>query len=353
VCEVRGKLLLFVASVLAFATVGLVQLTANASVDNSPDCDQYAVVRCGTFSASGVRSAYNHGDVGKVFSALGIRKSELSGSFSSGIVYQDGRVTVGGKTVATGAVMAARHLGGTPIAGTSASKLSVSAMASAQTALVKLDQNGRFMFAVMKPCGNPVSAHPPAPKPPQPTPQPSAVCTNLSVDKISRTRFDFTAFASVKNGAVIKAYSFVVTKNNQQVASRKVTTNAKHTRYTFESQRAGTYQVRVTVHTSVGAKDGSNCVRQFTIRSKTQLAPPSTMVEVCNQNNGETITVEESQAGNYVPVGSPECQPRTTERESTPPTELPHTGPMDVVVQVIGAMSLTGAGAYYLSSRRS
>ena len=40
-------------------------------------------------------------------------------------------------------------------------------------------------------------------------------------------------------------------------------------------------------------------------------------------------------------------------REDTPPEELPQTGPAETILSVIGAMSLVGASAYYIASRRT
>jgi len=69
-------------------------------------------------------------------------------------------------------------------------------------------------------------------------------------------------------------------------------------------------------------------------------------VPVCNPETGEIIRVDESEAGNYEPVDSPACKPKV-------PEELPQTGAAEVVMQLVGATSLAGAGAYYLASRRS
>ncbi len=68
-------------------------------------------------------------------------------------------------------------------------------------------------------------------------------------------------------------------------------------------------------------------------------------VQVCNPATGQIITVSEDQAGNYAPVNSPACQPTT-------PPELPHTGPSNLISQILGVLSLTSATAYYLASRR-
>lgn len=290
----KGKLLGFGAALLSLSIIGVTQLPAQAVVDNSRDCDKWAVIYCGTMNADELRKEYDtngassangstkhQGDIRKVFAGMGISRGELNGTFKNGTVYQDGRVVVDGKTVATGATMAARGLGGSTIAGTSAQKVSVSKMGSAQTALVKFDSNGRFLFAVMKPCGNVVVA-----KPTKPTPKPSAVCVSLSKTELSRTSFRFTAKASVKDGAKVKSYTYTVSKDGKVLSSKTIT----NTNYGYTQTTPGTYTVRLTVNTTVGAKTANSCVQTFTIAK-----PPVKDIKVCEIETGKTITIKESQ----------------------------------------------------------
>jgi len=252
----KGKLLGFAVAVLAVATIGVVQLQTKAYVDTTRDCDKYAVIYCGTMSPQEARNKYDQAS--RIFQAMGIQKAEISGNIKAGVVYQDGRVVVDGKVVATSARMAARNLGGTPIAGTNAGITSVSRMGSAQTAMVKFDQNGRFLFAIMKPCGNPVTATPTAPPP-----QPSAICKALTINKLDRTHIRFNAAAEVKNGAKVKSYTYVVTRGGKTVLNK--TTNAAH--YTYNASQAGNYHVRLKVNTTVGQKTNNDCVKSFTIKA--------------------------------------------------------------------------------------
>jgi len=291
----KGKFLAFLLALFGVATVGIVQLQANAAVDNSRDCDRFAVVRCGMMSVAELRTEYDtnngspmngttvqQGDIKRVFSAMGISRSELNGTFKSGVVYQDGRVVVGGKTVATGAQMAARGLGGSQIAGTNAQRVSVRAMGSAQTAYVKFDSNGKFKFAVMKPCGNPVKANPV--QPPKPEPKPSAECKSLAITKLERDKYRFDARATVKNGAKVKSYTFVTSRDGQRVDSKTVRTSNLNARYTFAASRPGTYTVRVTVDTTVGKKTGPACVKQFTVKPIPQQKTPDVEIEKFVEN---------------------------------------------------------------------
>jgi uncharacterized repeat protein (TIGR01451 family) len=433
----KGKFVAFLLALFGVASIGIVQLQAEAaSIDNTRDCDRFAVVYCGTMSVAEARNKYDQRDHARVFSSMGIGKSELSGTFRDGVVYQDGRVVVNGRTVATGATMAARGLGGSSISGTTASKVSVSRMGSAQTAMVKFDQNGRFLFAVMKPCGNPVTATPT--QPPKPEPKPSAVCKGLSKTKLEKNSYRFEARAAVKNGAKVKSYEFQVNRNGSKVATKTVRTSNLSARYTYRADKPGSYVVKVTVHTSVGAKSSADCVQKFTVDKPEQQKTPAVEVEkfvenlkykrvgvnveydyqinVTNTGNrdlknvvvtdtpvegitlvsadqgnvedntwthtipsltkGETMSftlsakVPEYLAGkltNTVCVDTPEvpgdkddCDTADVDvpkpGEEVPPAEtpeeLPETGPAEAALQMIGAMSLAGSGAYYVASRR-
>ena len=477
----KANLIAFAVALLAAATVGVVQLTAQAA-DNTRDCDKYAIVYCGTMSAGEARNKYNQKDHAAVFRNFGIAKHEITNDMKHGVVYRDGTVRVGGKVVARSATTAIRHVGGKSIPGSATAKrVSVSKMGSAQTALVKFDKNGRFMFAIMKPCGNPVTGNPTKPKPkPKPQPKPAAKCVSLKATKIDRTRVRLNAKVEAKNGAKINAYIFVVTKGGKEVYRERVASNKQQASHVYRATGPGNYRAKVLVRTSAGEKKGPQCTAQFTVKPKpeqpekpekkpgievTKLVenekfkqvgvnveynyqisvrntgnkvlknvkvtdtpeagvtllsasegeiegntwthtiaqlgvgetvgftltakvpeylagridntvcvdapeipgnpddcdnaevevPKAGQVPVCDPKTGETIRVDEDEADNYVPVGSPECEEAEEKPEgkgSTDIKELPRTGPADVIMQMIGAAFMTGSGAYYLASRR-
>lgn len=481
----KGKLLAFGVSLLAMATIGVVQLQTKA-VDSSRDCDQFAVIRCGTVNGDELRAEYDsnngsgangdttvQGDIKKVFTAMGISRADLQGGFKQGVVHKDGTVTVDGKVVATGAHMAARGLGGTTIAGTNAQKVSVSAMADAQTALVKMDQNGKFLFAIMKPCGNPVTAAAKVQQQ-QPQPQPEAKCVSLTVVEQERTKFAATAQASTSGGAQVKSFTFKVFRSDNTVVfdnTYPATSNEQSVVYIVNEP--GTYRVKATIDTTEGVKGGPNCEATFTVKdvpvqpapavdiqkfvdndkkflrvnanvefsyridvkntgnvdldnvvvtdtpdrgiTLVSVSPPSGKIEnntfmytIPKLLKGETRTfaltakVPVAQAGRLVNTvcvdapavpGSPDkCDKAEVEVPPAPvpgkievclknedrfvqinenefndqihsrnradcevveaPAELPQTGPVETIMSAFGAMSMVGASAYYLTSRR-
>ena len=256
----KGKLLGFAVALVAVATIGVVQLDANA-LDSTRDCDQYAVVYCGTMSEQEARNKYNNGDNAAIFRDFGISQNEITG-MKPGVVYRDGTVRVDGRIVARDAQTAIRHFSGGNIPGSATAKrVSVSRMADSQTALVKFDQDGKFMFAIMKPCGNPVTG-----TPTPPPAQPSAACKSLTVTKLERTKFRFSAQATIKDGAKVRGYSFQVIKNGKVVDTKRISSTKLSASYTYTQTKAGSYKVRLTALTSEGEKSGGNCVKEFTVK---------------------------------------------------------------------------------------
>jgi len=360
----------------AFVSLAVVSPQVSAAVDNTPDCDNVAIIKCGAFSESALKAAYDkndYGDLKKVYDAFGISRSEMSG-MENGIVWQDGRVTVDGKTVATGATTAGRNYGGTPISGTkNVGKYSTSKFVDeGQTAFVKM-VDGKFAFAIVKACGNPVNATPKTP--PKPV-TPSYECNSLTQKKISRSEYQFTAKGSADNGAKVTGYRFTFGDGTTQTTS---SSTIKHT-YAKEGSYTVKVETRVTVDGETKYKSGGDCDVKITVTpppapQQTEVCNPKTgetitvdeknadkyvpvgdkacgETEVCNPANGEIITVKESEADNYKPVGDEACE---EEQVVTPPApvEIAKTGPGSLVLGGLGLGSLTAAGYYFQASRRN
>lgn len=301
----KAKLIGAALAIVAAVTFGVAHVRADAVVDTTRDCDSFSIIKCGTMTATEMRKEYDtfgtsnangstlrQGDIHKIYSAMGISRSDLNGEFRSGVVYKNGDVKVNGKVVAHNAKTAARNLGGSAIAGTSAGIVDTSKMGSAQTALVKFNKNGEFEFAVMKPCGNPVKATPVKVK------HPSAKCEGISKTKVSRNEFKFDGKASVKDGAKIKSYTFTARDAKGKVVATKTVKTDKLTansgKMTFN--KPGTYKVRLTVDSTAG-KDltSEHCVTEITVKPE-----PKPGVSIEKKVNGkENITVNVNQEFNY------------------------------------------------------
>lgn len=239
--------------------------SAYAAIDDSPDCnDGVAVINCGVRSIAEAREKYAQGDNAKIYSAFGISRSDLSGDFVNGVVWRNGNVTVEGKIVATNAKTAGRNYGGTPIAGTNAGIYSTSKFASeGQTAFIKM-VDGQFVFAVIKSCGNPASA--------TPKPKPAAACVSLAAEKLSRTKYKFSATGKVSGGATIEKYEYGFGDG----FGITTTTNS----YTYDYKKTGTFKTTVVLHVKM---DGviSKVTAPACAKTITVSPPPVTPVYAC------------------------------------------------------------------------
>ncbi|HEX8390120.1 MAG TPA: PKD domain-containing protein [Candidatus Saccharimonadales bacterium] len=321
------------------AAVSLVTApSAHARIDDTPDCDSVAVVRCGFNDVNEMRREAAQGDVPKIYKALGISQQDLRGTFVNGIVYRDGRVTVDGKVVATGAMTAGRNYGGTPIAGTNAGKYPTSKFVDeGQTAFVKMT-GGEFDFAVIKACGNPVSATP------KQQPKPAFRCVRLDVERISRTERKFTAIADVSGGATVEKYEFGFGDGYGITVTEES--------YTYTYKKAGTFDTSVVLHVKVGDQikkvSTRTCEKPVTITPKDQ--------PVCRYDES-------------LPKDSPDCvkpavlssvaptPPAPTPTRATPtptptqPQKIADTGPAAAISGVVGSSAL-GYGAYLFTTSR-
>ena len=284
---------------------GLVFATQSQAVyvDSTPDCDKFAIIRCGTKDLTQLRVEYDslnksgsnsstteQRDIPAIFSAMGISRADLestNGQFTFGDVYTDGRVVVNGKTVATGARVAGRHMGGTPISGSStAGIIPASKMATAQRAIVKFNYDGQFLFAVMTPCGNPVTATNTVPKPKPPV----YACEQISKKEISRTEYDFGARSSYKDGAVASGFTF----NFGDGTSKTVGPQSGLTRHAYA--KPGTYTVTVTALFTANGKNVSAtapaCKTTVTVKAE-ELKP----VYACEQISKKEISRTEYEFG--------------------------------------------------------
>jgi hypothetical protein len=108
----------------------------------------------------------------------------------------------------------------------------------------------------------------------KPLPESKFKCEALDVTKISRTRFDFTARASVTN-ATVQSYVFTTKDASGNVVDTKtVNTSALSAIYNLEIEKAGTYTVSVVVKTDKGDASGTQCTKHITVEAPPVTPPP-------------------------------------------------------------------------------
>lgn len=167
-------------------SVGLMlALPLRAASAQTGNCDDNSVIRCGAFSASTLQSSMT-GDVPAIFAHYGIAQDDFN-TLTNGTVRKDGTVWVNGRMVANQAVSVGRHdmPGSTPVAGLGVYERppSVSFASNELAAFVKMN-NGQFVYAIIKSCGNPVRANPVTPTPPA---QPPAANTGTPAITITKS----------------------------------------------------------------------------------------------------------------------------------------------------------------------
>ena len=190
------KRLIFIA--LLFGVVALPGRGLALSIDSPQDCDANAVINCGLTNTANAMSAYQGSGVADIYSSFGITSQDinnLSGSAVDGVVTSNNNVwihrssglctdvdtsTLSSKNqqavkdnpnlclVATDAMTAGRQFmpGSTKVSNGSTTFYSrppsVSFQSSSLPAFVVMD-NGRFSYAIIASCGNPVKATPVTP----------------------------------------------------------------------------------------------------------------------------------------------------------------------------------------------
>lgn len=216
------RLLVACASLVMVMTAFVMPHTALAAIDTTPDCDTVAIIRCGFGSETELRNKTKQGDVQAVYNNFGISQGSLNG-FVDGVVWKDGRVTLGsngqGRVVATNAMTAGRwdHPTSdmTRIPNTDrAYRMSTSHFTDeGQVAVIKM-VNNKFAFAVIKTCGNPVTGHPTTP----PTPSTPGLTVEKKVSQ-QQTQ-NWQELVMVKPGDHVKFR--IVAKNTGNVTLDKL-----------------------------------------------------------------------------------------------------------------------------------
>lgn len=152
-------------------------------------------------------------------------------------------------------------------------------------------------FAIKKDCGNLITAHPPhkptPPPKPTPKPNPAAACKLVLASLSDKTIVELSGSATVKNGATVSEYRFVVKNASGDIVrtavakSPELSVNAD----SFILSSPGTYTVKLYVTTSVGTKtNDTSCVKQFTVEKpqvctyNPQLSPNSPDCQPCTEN---------------------------------------------------------------------
>ncbi len=222
---VSSKTLLLSTITAAVLGIGAFHLASaqaqNLNIGGARDCDSNAVMYCGASSVDQLINKYNHGDarnrsgsIKNIFNHFGIQQSEVQSMNKASTHVERGKVTKSGnvydgsgKLVATNALTAGREYipGSTKVNRNGTTFYTrhprVSFLSNSLEAyVVKVD--GRFSYAILAACGNPVTGHPttpPKPQPPKPQPKPEPHYDVVKKVKVKGTN-NFTHSVNVKSG---------------------------------------------------------------------------------------------------------------------------------------------------------
>jgi hypothetical protein len=177
------KFNLFRASIVAFAAVALVlqMPLQTAQAADTRNCDNNALIFCGAMTKSELVQKMNQPANKSVFDRLGIHSSEVS-SMIPMVVYKDGHVVAGGKTVARDVWSTGRQNmpGSHEKDGVFWRHPSVSFLDNSLDGWASMTPDGQFRFGILKSCGNAIMPITP-PKPPKP-PKPKKVTVTIPVN---------------------------------------------------------------------------------------------------------------------------------------------------------------------------
>ncbi len=343
-----------------FSAMSLSFVPVSATIPR--DDDSNAIMRNGAETKNELLNK-TKGDIVGIYNHYGIKTADY-GSLVEGVVYKDGRITAGGKLVATGAISTGRLPIGsnsTPVTAGGVKiyerPTSTSFRSASIPAFVKIT-NGRFQYAIIKSCGNPTKG---TPTPVTPTPTPKISISKTVSKSVVDVNEQFTYTIRVRNTGPVdiqnatvydKAPAGVEFIPNSGTAGTTVTKNEFKTviallkknevkQYTFKAKFPG-YIANAAVNEA--------CVLA------TKPKPVGACDKASNRPKKPPVTPEECLPG--IPVGDKRCEP-TIPEEPTPLTpvvytkELPSTGPAEVISGAMGLSASTYGAVSYIRSRRN
>lgn len=320
----KSKFINIVVSMSLVFTSALSIVSPQPASAASRDCDSNAIVYCGAMSVDELKTRYHQnktGDIKLIYSKFGITERKNFNKVQSGLVYKDGRVVVNGKLVATGAKSVGRqHMNGSwKLAGTNVymRPVGVSFRSDALEAFVKM-KDGKFQWAVLKACGNPVKATPI--KVEKPKPEAKFECKDLSAQAIGKPKertYKFTAKSMVKN-AKVETYNFDFGDGKSK--------KSKDNKVTHKYAKPGKYTATVRINTNKGTTAITNiCKVKITIQKTPNT--PDVIEDVVQPPKEQTI-------------------------EKGLPGKLANTGPGAAMAGFAGSSGLGMAIRSYLKSRK-
>lgn len=363
----------------------------------APDRTSNALVRGGTPNKSrAIEKFQNRPRYEKILKSFNINSVRDIRQMKQGFVTRDGRVILNGEVIATNAKNTGNHFRNAERRAR-VQGLGIYTAPTQQTfkvnrlqAFIKVDQNGKFVVALLKSCGNVIKAQPKQP------PKPVQVC-NPRNGKIITVQPNQQNRYVKKNSPKCKPVKVCVPETGKLKTVKRANKdkyeprnseacNPKPQQAVYEcvvleairqGENGDTYRFEATYRTENGANlqsaqfdfgNGSTETVEAgegnTVTSQevtyTEAGDYTVSAELTFSVNGETQIVSGEACETTVTVEEeptqpeqPRPQPEQPEKQPEAPEEIPATGAASILGGTLGLSSLAGAGYYFQASRRS
>lgn len=286
----RKKITFITGAVILVA--GALVLGVTAPKVSAADCDDNAIMYCGTGSASSFISkvkanddGHGHHDLQAVYANYGLVPSnyaQFASSARAGTAYKNGDIVVDGQTVATGAKSIGRlasyqgsgyfktTINGVTYYGNTDSQAFAS---NSIPVMAFFDSKGVLLFAVLTSCGNPIYGN---------NVTPTYSCNLLHSSHVSGNTYSFTTDASAAHNATITKLVYDFGDHQTATAS----TPGQVVKHTYGAP--GNYTVTVTVYVHL---PGNQTITVTSAKCATviKIVPPPTPYYSCVELTGAIL----------------------------------------------------------------
>lgn len=360
---------LFVLALVVTAGAGIYRMGLGEAQAMARDCSTNSIIKCGIADYNELTAKYDenaHGDVRAIMDHYWIKREVQAGDrVVHGTANNRGEVIAEGRVVATNAASIGRENLGKP----STHEISINGKKYYQTshvggeafanpggsldALIVLDAEGNFKYALVKACGNPIYAKPvEPPKPPEP--KEIQVCELESKKIIAIKENEFDEAKHSKNLDDCKEKKIKVC----ELESKTIITinedefdKTKHSKNLKDCDEVEIKVCELESKTIVTIKESEFDEAKH---SKNLADCEPKKVQVCEVETKEIITIKEDELdADKHTVDLTKCEDEPVPTPPTP-TELPKTGATTSLLSAVaGISSISLASYYYAMSRRN
>ena len=395
---------LFVLALVVTAGAGIYRMGLGEAQAMARDCSTNSIIKCGIADYNELTAKYDenaHGDVRAIMDHYWIKREVQAGDrVVHGTANNRGEVVAEGRVVATNAASIGRENLGKP----STHEISINGKKYYQTshvggeafanpggsldALIVLDAEGNFKYALVKACGNPIYAKPvEPPKPPEPKEIQVCELESKKIIAIKENEFDETKHSKNLEDCKEKEIKVCELESKQIITIKESEFDeAKHSKNLDDCKEKKIKVCELESKTIITinedefdktkhSKNLKDCdeveIKVCELESKTIVTIKESefdeakhsknladcepkKVQVCEVETKEIITIKEDELdADKHTVDLTKCEDEPVPTPPTP-TELPKTGATTSLLSAVaGISSISLASYYYAMSRRN